>query len=115
MSQIIGLSHEEDPLTSVFMKLPIIVSCDFDLSVLFELVHIILQVSISTGPVTSLHTMDPSIYKKHMSILINETHIDSLSLYKNGIHQQWFQRQLLVTLSFDLLPADISYYLLHSD
>jgi hypothetical protein len=59
--------------------------------------------------------MDLSVYKKHMSILINETHIDSLSLYKNDIHQQWFQPQLPVTLSFDLLPADLSYYLLHSD
>lgn len=50
--------------------------------------------------------MDPSVYKKDMSILINETHIDSLSLYKNDIHQH--QPQLPVTLSFYLLPADLS-------
>jgi hypothetical protein len=36
MSQATGLIHEEDPLTGVFRKLPIIVSCDFDLSMLFE-------------------------------------------------------------------------------
>jgi len=31
-----GLSHKEDPLSGVIKKLPIIVSCDFGLSLLFE-------------------------------------------------------------------------------